>query len=60
MPYFMQMPQTPTTEGLGTGRTEWIPPVPIIKEDQPLSEVIRELSQSVRLNILRLANIICC
>ena len=45
MPGLMQMPQTPTSEGLRTGQTEWVPPLPTIDEDEPLSEVIRELSQ---------------
>ncbi|KAL8940453.1 MAG: hypothetical protein Q9216_002823 [Gyalolechia sp. 2 TL-2023] len=48
MASFMQMPHTPISEGLRTGQTEWIPPVPIIEEDQPLSDVIRELSQIVK------------
>ncbi|KAL9024661.1 MAG: hypothetical protein Q9196_006349 [Gyalolechia fulgens] len=38
------MPHTPISEGLRTGQPEWIPPLPIIEEDQPLSDVIRELS----------------
>ncbi|KAL8891929.1 MAG: hypothetical protein Q9215_001141 [Flavoplaca cf. flavocitrina] len=48
MPPFMQMPQTPTSEGLRTGQTDWLPPVPIIEEDQAFSEVVRELSQVVK------------
>ncbi|KAL8722139.1 MAG: hypothetical protein Q9225_001332 [Loekoesia sp. 1 TL-2023] len=48
MPSFMQMPQTPTSEGLRTGQTDWIPPLPMIEEDQPLSEVVRELSQIIK------------
>ena len=52
MPPFMQMPQTPTSEGLRTGQTDWLPPVPIIEEDQAFSEVIRELSQSVNLEAM--------
>ncbi|KAL8854386.1 MAG: hypothetical protein Q9221_000873 [Calogaya cf. arnoldii] len=39
------MPQTPASGGLRTGQTEWLPPVPLIEEDQPFSEVVRELSQ---------------
>ncbi|KAL8837965.1 MAG: hypothetical protein Q9170_002337 [Blastenia crenularia] len=44
----MQMPQTPMSEGLRTGQTEWMPPLPMIDENQPLAEVIRELSQIVK------------
>lgn len=47
MPHWMQMPQTPISEGLMTGQTEWLPPVPTIDEDESLSVVIRELSQFV-------------
>lgn len=47
MPSFMQMPQTPLSEGLRTGQTEWMPPLVVIEEDAPLSEVIRDLSQLV-------------
>ncbi|KAL9599484.1 MAG: hypothetical protein Q9219_003823 [cf. Caloplaca sp. 3 TL-2023] len=39
------MPQTPMSEGLRTGQTEWMPPLPIIEEEQPLAEVIRDISQ---------------
>lgn len=49
MPSFVQMPQTPMSEGLRTGQAEWMPPLPVIEEDEPLSEVIRELSRSVSL-----------
>ncbi|KAL8949359.1 MAG: hypothetical protein Q9222_004524 [Ikaeria aurantiellina] len=45
MPGFMQMPQTPMSEGLRTGQTDWVPPLPIIDEDEPLAEVVHELSQ---------------
>ncbi|KAL8861756.1 MAG: hypothetical protein Q9178_001957 [Gyalolechia marmorata] len=48
MPSNIQMPQTPTSEGLRTGQMDWMPPVPIIKEDQPLSDIVRELSQIVK------------
>ncbi|KAL8915969.1 MAG: hypothetical protein Q9172_006537 [Xanthocarpia lactea] len=48
MPSYKQMPQTPTSEGLRTGQMDWVPPVPIIKEDQPLSEIVRGLSQIVK------------
>ncbi|KAL8913869.1 MAG: hypothetical protein Q9171_001362 [Xanthocarpia ochracea] len=48
MPSYIQMPQTPTNEGLRTGQMDWMPPVPIIKEEQPLSEIVRELSQIVK------------
>ena len=47
VPSYIQMPQTPTSEGLRTGQMDWMPPVPIIEEDQPLSKIVRELSQSV-------------
>ncbi|KAI4129485.1 MAG: hypothetical protein LQ338_002202 [Usnochroma carphineum] len=40
----MQRPQTPTSQALRTSQTECMPPLPDFKEDQPLSEVIRELS----------------
>lgn len=50
MPYFTHMPQTPISEGLRTGQMDWLPPVPLIEDDQPFSEVVRELSQSVILN----------
>ncbi|KAI4205814.1 MAG: hypothetical protein LQ346_001393 [Caloplaca aetnensis] len=33
------------SEGFRTGQTQWMPPLPIIEEDEPLSEVIHELSQ---------------
>ncbi|KAL9046972.1 MAG: hypothetical protein Q9214_000334 [Letrouitia sp. 1 TL-2023] len=46
----MQMPQTPISEGLMTGQTEWLPPVPTIDEDESLSIVIRELSQILKLH----------
>ncbi|KAI4103795.1 MAG: hypothetical protein LQ339_004127 [Xanthoria mediterranea] len=39
------MPQTPISEGLRTGQMDWLPPVPLIEDDQPFSEVVRELSQ---------------
>ncbi|KAL8665889.1 MAG: hypothetical protein Q9202_001825 [Teloschistes flavicans] len=42
------MPQTPLSEGLRTGQTEWMPPLVVIEEDAPLSEVIRDLSQIVK------------
>ncbi|KAL8805843.1 MAG: hypothetical protein Q9223_005050 [Gallowayella weberi] len=48
MPAFKQRPHTPTTEGLGTGRMDWMPPVPLIEDDQPLPEIIHELTQIVR------------
>ncbi|KAL9000108.1 MAG: hypothetical protein Q9169_001183 [Polycauliona sp. 2 TL-2023] len=44
----MQLPQTPMSEALRTGETDWLPPVPVIEEDQPFSEVVRELSQVVK------------
>ncbi|KAL8732508.1 MAG: hypothetical protein Q9166_002722 [cf. Caloplaca sp. 2 TL-2023] len=50
------MPQTPTSEGLRAGQTEWIPPVPIIEEDAPLSEVFRELSQIVKSHFCNVEN----
>ncbi|KAL8673016.1 MAG: hypothetical protein Q9168_002539 [Polycauliona sp. 1 TL-2023] len=42
------MPQTPLSEGLRTGQTDWLPPVPFIEEGQPFSEVVHELSQIVK------------
>ncbi|KAL8693596.1 MAG: hypothetical protein Q9218_001596 [Villophora microphyllina] len=56
MPSFMQMPHTPTSEGLRTGQTEWMPPLPIIEEEEPLSEVIRDLSQIVKWHFANVEN----
>ncbi|KAL9589856.1 MAG: hypothetical protein Q9203_001347 [Teloschistes exilis] len=51
MPSYMQMPHTPISEGLRTGQTDWLPPMVVIEEDEPLSEIIRDLSQLVSLGL---------
>ncbi|KAL8959618.1 MAG: hypothetical protein Q9193_003551 [Seirophora villosa] len=48
MASLLQMPRTPISEGLRTGQTEWMPAIPIIEEDEPLSEIVHELSQIVK------------
>ncbi|KAI4205686.1 MAG: hypothetical protein LQ350_000183 [Teloschistes chrysophthalmus] len=48
MPSYMQMPHTPISEGLRTGQTDWMPPMVVVEEDEPLSEIIRDLSQIVK------------
>ncbi|KAL9022421.1 MAG: hypothetical protein Q9185_000327 [Variospora sp. 1 TL-2023] len=50
------MPRTPISEGLRTGQSEWMPALPIIEDDQPLSEVIRELSQIVKWHFSNVEN----
>ncbi|KAL8990935.1 MAG: hypothetical protein Q9177_000518 [Variospora cf. flavescens] len=50
------MPRTPISEGLRTGQPEWMPALPIIEDDQPLSEVIRELSQIVKWHFSNVEN----
>lgn len=38
------MPLTPSSEGLRTGQTEWQLDLPRIDQDEPVGEVVRQLS----------------
>ncbi|KAL8906497.1 MAG: hypothetical protein Q9207_001983 [Kuettlingeria erythrocarpa] len=50
------MPPTPLSEGLRTGQTQWMPPLPIIGEDEPLSEVVHQLSQIAKWHFSNVGN----
>ncbi|KAI4089028.1 MAG: hypothetical protein LQ344_005689 [Seirophora lacunosa] len=56
MASLLQMPRTPISEGLRTGQTEWMPAIPIIEEDEPLSDIIHELSQIVKWHFANVEN----